>query len=58
MSAPEKVKHAADCLPSVEDIARTPHFSFRHWTIMDYARAYNSGETTPTMVEHIVSYWS
>ncbi|XP_051140308.1 fatty acid amide hydrolase-like isoform X2 [Andrographis paniculata] len=46
MSPPEKVQQAVDCLSP--PIPRNPNF--RRWTIMDYARAYTSGETTPTMV--------
>lgn len=44
MPPQEKVKHAVNFLQS------SPHLSFQRWTIMDYGRAYKSGEITPTMV--------
>ncbi|KAL0378208.1 UNVERIFIED_CONTAM: Fatty acid amide hydrolase [Sesamum radiatum] len=50
MFPPEKVQQAVDCLQSVEDIPKSPQLSFQRWTILDYARAYTSGETTPEMV--------
>ncbi|KAL0332620.1 UNVERIFIED_CONTAM: Fatty acid amide hydrolase [Sesamum calycinum] len=49
MSPPEKVQQAVDCLQSLEDIPKSP-LSFQRWTILDYAKAYTSGETTPEMV--------
>ncbi|GFP84134.1 fatty acid amide hydrolase [Phtheirospermum japonicum] len=45
MSPPEKVEEAVDCL---EDIP-IPQ-SFKRWTILDYARAYTSRQTTPKTV--------
>ncbi|KAG8383879.1 hypothetical protein BUALT_Bualt04G0060100 [Buddleja alternifolia] len=50
MSPPEKVEEAVDCIQSPEDLPKSLQLSFRCWTILDYARAYSSGETTPTMV--------
>ncbi|KAI3451601.1 hypothetical protein Pfo_008266 [Paulownia fortunei] len=50
MSPPEKVQQAVDCLQSPEDVPKSPQLSFQRWTILDYARAYTSGETTPRMV--------
>ncbi|KAL0343219.1 UNVERIFIED_CONTAM: Fatty acid amide hydrolase [Sesamum angustifolium] len=50
MSPPEKVQQAVDCLQSLEDIPKSPQLSFQRWTILDYAKAYTSGETTPEMV--------
>jgi hypothetical protein len=29
--------------------------SFRRWTIMDYSKAYSSGEITPCMVHHFLA---
>ncbi|KAL2241283.1 UNVERIFIED_CONTAM: Fatty acid amide hydrolase [Sesamum indicum] len=50
MSPPEKVQQAVDCLQSLEDIPKSTQLSFERWTILDYARAYTSGQTTPKMV--------
>lgn len=51
-SPQEKVEQAAACLRSLEDEHEpiTPQLSFQRWTILDYARAYKSGQTTPTKV--------
>lgn len=48
----EKVEEAAKCLGSFEDEQepRIPQPSFHRWTVLDYAMAYKSGETTPTKV--------
>ncbi|XP_021273546.1 fatty acid amide hydrolase-like isoform X1 [Herrania umbratica] len=51
-SPPERVQHAINCLPltlekSLNDLKSS---CFRRWTILDYSRAYNSGEITPRMV--------
>ncbi|KAL3844784.1 hypothetical protein ACJIZ3_002187 [Penstemon smallii] len=58
MSPPEKVQQAVDCFQSlVDDVLKSPLLSFRRWTIMDYARAYTSGETTPRMVaDRFIAY--
>lgn len=50
---PEKVRHVVDCLQSAEDVSESPKPSFRRWTILDYSRAYTSGEITPRMVSNI-----
>ncbi|KAK4416645.1 Fatty acid amide hydrolase [Sesamum alatum] len=50
MSPPGKVQQAVDCLQSPEDVPKSPQLSFERWTILDYARAYTSGETTPKLV--------
>ncbi|GER35251.1 glutamyl-tRNA(Gln) amidotransferase subunit A [Striga asiatica] len=51
MSPPERVQQAVFCLQSQENVPKTPQLSsFHYQTIMDYARAYSSHETTPTMV--------
>ncbi|KAL5075127.1 hypothetical protein RYX36_014111 [Vicia faba] len=46
LSPPEKVQHAIDCLPI--SLERKPSFS--RWTIMDYSKAYRSGDITPILV--------
>ncbi|KAL6312721.1 hypothetical protein AAG906_010584 [Vitis piasezkii] len=44
----QQVEQAMDCLPSFsEDTSNHQKFSFHRWTILDYSRAYNSGEVTP-----------
>ncbi|KAI4343485.1 hypothetical protein L6164_010826 [Bauhinia variegata] len=51
LSPPEKVELAIDCLPVYsEEIYDEIKPSFRRWTIMDYCRAYRSGDITPRMV--------
>ncbi|KAL8477434.1 hypothetical protein ACS0TY_029650 [Phlomoides rotata] len=51
MAPQEKVKNAVNCLQS------SPPLSLQRWTIMDYCRAYKSGEITPTMVaERFISF--
>ncbi|CAI9780508.1 unnamed protein product [Fraxinus pennsylvanica] len=47
---PEKVQHVVECLQSAEDVSESPKLSFQRWTILDYSRAYTSGEITPRMV--------
>ncbi|OMP01154.1 Amidase [Corchorus olitorius] len=48
----ERVQHAVDCLPLqvMNSPDRFQSSYFRRWTIMDYSRAYNSGELTPRAV--------
>ncbi|RVX21192.1 Fatty acid amide hydrolase [Vitis vinifera] len=47
----QQVEQAMDCLPSFsEDTSNHQKFSFHRWTILDYSRAYNSGEVTPRLV--------
>jgi Asp-tRNA(Asn)/Glu-tRNA(Gln) amidotransferase A subunit family amidase len=49
LSPPEQVQHAIGCLPSSpERDSLSP--GFRHWTVMDYSRAYRSGEISPRQV--------
>ncbi|GMY12582.1 fatty acid amide hydrolase-like [Fagus crenata] len=51
LSPPEQVQQAMNCLPySSKNILPGLKPSFRHWTILDYSRAYTSGEITPRMV--------
>ncbi|CAA0839503.1 Fatty acid amide hydrolase, partial [Striga hermonthica] len=51
MSPAERVQQVVFCLESPENTTKTPQLSsFRHQTIMDYAKAYASHETTPTLV--------
>jgi hypothetical protein len=51
LSSPEQVQQAMNCLPnSSKNILPGLKPSFRHWTILDYSRAYSSGEITPRMV--------
>ncbi|KAL7141917.1 hypothetical protein ABFS83_08G086900 [Erythranthe nasuta] len=54
LSPPQKVQHAFDCIQSsLENVPKNiPPLNFRRWTILDYAKAYTSRETTPTMVAH------
>uniref|UniRef100_A0A1D1Z8P9 Fatty acid amide hydrolase n=1 Tax=Anthurium amnicola TaxID=1678845 RepID=A0A1D1Z8P9_9ARAE len=47
----ERVQEAINCLPiSSETTAGSEDSDFYRWTIMDYSRAYRSGETTPLLV--------
>lgn len=57
LSPPELVQQAIECLPvSLENTLNGSNFSFRHWTISDYSRAYTSGEITPrTVAEHLIA---
>ncbi|KAI5335871.1 PREDICTED: fatty acid amide hydrolase [Prunus dulcis] len=57
LSPPELVQQAIECLPvSLEKTLNGSKFSFRHWTISDYSRAYTSGEITPrTVAEHLIA---
>ncbi|KAG5035858.1 hypothetical protein AAZX31_04G189700 [Glycine max] len=51
LSPPEKVQLALDCLPkSSEKTLDGTNSSFCRWTIMDYAKAYRSGDITPSLV--------
>lgn len=51
MSPPEKVRKAVDCLQLPEEMTKDdPELSFQRRTILEYANAYNSGQTTPTKV--------
>ncbi|XP_076944890.1 fatty acid amide hydrolase-like isoform X2 [Bidens hawaiensis] len=56
MSPAEQVQHAIDCLQSPDAKLQDSHFSFRRWKIMDYSRAYSSGQITPLVVaERLIS---
>ncbi|XP_076902869.1 fatty acid amide hydrolase-like [Bidens hawaiensis] len=56
MSPAEQVQHAIDCLQSPDAKLQESHFSFRRWKIMDYSRAYSSGQMTPLVVaERLIS---
>ncbi|KAJ6929248.1 Fatty acid amide hydrolase [Populus alba x Populus x berolinensis] len=51
LSPSEQVQQAINCLPlPSEKIVNGLKPSFRRWTIMDYYKAYSSGEITPCMV--------
>ncbi|CAK9141995.1 unnamed protein product [Ilex paraguariensis] len=50
LSPPEQVKEAMECVESAENILENSKINFRRWTIMDYARAYESKKITPRMV--------
>ncbi|KAL9393494.1 hypothetical protein Peur_012779 [Populus x canadensis] len=51
LSPSEQVQQAINCLPlPSEKIVNGLKPPFRHWTIMDYSKAYSSGEITPCMV--------
>ncbi|KAL9233373.1 hypothetical protein vseg_008385 [Gypsophila vaccaria] len=47
----ERVHEATECLPLISDISlfEIDH-RFRHWTVMDYSKAYRSGVLTPKKV--------
>ncbi|XP_054804846.1 fatty acid amide hydrolase-like [Prosopis cineraria] len=47
LSPVRQVQLATECLPAIYSEKKP---SFFRWTIMDYHRAYNSGDTTPFMV--------
>ncbi|XP_023554664.1 fatty acid amide hydrolase [Cucurbita pepo subsp. pepo] len=55
----DRVDKALKCLPHYDPIDRVksdPSSPFRYWKIRDYAHAYRSRHTTPSMVaEHIIS---
>lgn len=44
----QQVQQAIECLPSFSEDASK--LSFHRWTIMDYSRAYSSGDSTPRLV--------
>ena len=48
LSPISQVQLATECLPTYSE--KKP--SFCRWTIMDYHRAYTSGDTTPLKVSH------
>ncbi|KAF5480524.1 hypothetical protein F2P56_001266 [Juglans regia] len=50
LSPPEQVQQAMDCLPHYSSENTVKSDSFHRWTILDYSRAYRSGEITPRMV--------
>ncbi|KAK7350922.1 hypothetical protein VNO77_09984 [Canavalia gladiata] len=51
LSSPEKVELAIDCLPiSSEETLDGTNPSFCRWTIMDYSKAYHSGDITPSLI--------
>ncbi|KAJ7957073.1 Fatty acid amide hydrolase [Quillaja saponaria] len=51
LSPPEQVQHAVNCLPSSSrKLLNGKKPSFHRWTIMDYSRAYSSGDITPLVV--------
>ncbi|KAG6775347.1 hypothetical protein POTOM_018791 [Populus tomentosa] len=51
LSPSEQVQQAINCLPlPSEKIVNGLKPSFRRWTIMDYYKAYSSGEITPCMI--------
>ncbi|XP_074311630.1 fatty acid amide hydrolase-like [Silene latifolia] len=47
----DRVQQAVECLPSISGTSSSEiEHCFRHWTIMDYSNAYNSGTVTPREV--------
>ncbi|EXC28053.1 Fatty acid amide hydrolase [Morus notabilis] len=51
LSPQEKVEEAVNCMRmSFKNISEGVTASFRRWTILDYSRAYTSGELTPKVV--------
>lgn len=59
LSPAERVQQAIECLPvSLDKELNSSSFSFRYWTILDYSRAYTSGEMTPQLVCHVFTiFW-
>lgn len=49
LSPAEQVQQAIDCLPHSSETTAIKS-SFHRWTILDYSRAYRSGEITPRTV--------
>lgn len=49
LSPHEKVQQALDCLP-----LPSQQSSFHSWKILDYSKAYSSGEITPLMVYIVI----
>ncbi|KAH9617467.1 hypothetical protein KSS87_007279 [Heliosperma pusillum] len=48
----DRVQKAVECLPSISDKSSFEiDHCFRHWTIMDYSKAYKSGAVTPRKEE-------
>lgn len=50
LSPPEKVQQAIDCLPLSSE--KQPFF--HRWTVLDYSKAYSSGDITPRMVSFCI----
>ncbi|KAK1393096.1 Fatty acid amide hydrolase [Heracleum sosnowskyi] len=50
LSPSEQVQQAIECINSLESVRENENNHFRHWTILDYSRAYLSRETTPNKV--------
>lgn len=50
LSPSEQVQKATECIDSSESERENEKISFRHWTILDYSRAFLSREITPNMV--------
>ncbi|KAK9735555.1 hypothetical protein RND81_04G212500 [Saponaria officinalis] len=47
----DRVEEATECLPPISDITLFEiNYCFRHWTVMDYSKAYKSGVVTPKKV--------
>lgn len=60
LTPPDKVQVAIDCLPTtLQRPINGTKPSFNRWTIMDYFRAYSSGDITPHMVLlfHLLRYF-
>lgn len=54
-SPPQKAQLAIDCLPISPEETTNP--SFCRWTIMDYSKAYSSGDITPRLVFHLLIFF-
>lgn len=54
LSPSEQVQQATECIEFSENIGENEKISFRHWTILDYSRAYLSRQITPNMVCHFL----
>ncbi|KAL8205140.1 hypothetical protein R6Q57_008691 [Mikania cordata] len=50
VTAADRVESACRCLPHHVPAPTSCHSEFRYWSIRDYAYAYRSGLTTPSMV--------
>ncbi|THG05362.1 hypothetical protein TEA_029549 [Camellia sinensis var. sinensis] len=50
LSPSDKIQKAMECIQCSESIQENSELSFHRWTVLDYSRAYISGEITPLMV--------
>ncbi|KAF5960741.1 hypothetical protein HYC85_001950 [Camellia sinensis] len=50
LSPSDKIQKAMECIQCSESIQENSALSFHRWTVLDYSRAYISGEITPLML--------